>query len=492
MRTPAQEQASDERLHLLLADAEENLPMLRSGLEFRASWDVPKPRLLPRRAEALTLDAPSKDPNDLPAQRWGVIAPEGREGDEMLQALEPLIRQREHQQGACARRYRVPPNMDAEAAVRWRNSVYRAEDVPKEERPRYLLLLGDLHQVSIELQHVLVHSAYVGRLHFAGPKGETDLAGYTAYARKLLTSEHEQDTTEVPEVLFYTALDGSDATRWGHRLLVQPCLKAMDGKWKGKQPGMRIQHVPYDADSANGLLSAARQARAGVMLTVSHGLGAPSGGWPSVERQWAMQGALCLGPGQVLSANLLQSTPFLPDGIWFCLACFGAATPPDSTFHTWLERLAKAGVYPGSADDVLRCLPRPGERPFLAALPQAVLANPRGPLAVIGHSDLAWSLGFTDPDNMHRSRASRFLELLETLAEGSRAGVALDVLMGYYREVNDHVMTQYQLREDAAVRRKPDPVNPARLGWQWMLRNDLRGYILLGDPAVRLPLKAAA
>ncbi|REG35983.1 hypothetical protein ATI61_102357 [Archangium gephyra] len=481
---------ADERLHLLLADAREHLPVLKEGLEFRESLDVPKPRLLPRRTEALTLDAPSRDPNDLPAQRWGVIAPEGKEGDEMLLALEPLIQHRERQQGACARRYRVPRGMDAETAVQWRNSVHRAEDVPKEERPRYLVVLGDLHQVSIELQHVLVHGAYVGRLHFAGPKGETDLESYAAYARKVLASEHAQDRADVPEALFFTALDGSSATESARRLLVQPCLQAMEGKWKRKHPDMRIQHVPYAPSDMNGLLSAAGQARAGVMLSASHGLGPPPGGWSSVEQQWAMQGALGLGPRQVLSGQVLRTTPFLPEGIWFCLACFGAATPPDSTFHAWLERLHRAGKYPGSPDAVFQSLPRRGERPFLAALPQAALANPRGPLAVIGHSDLAWSIGFADPDNLHRSRASRFLELLETLAEGSRVGVALDVLMAYYREVNDSVMAQYQLREDAAVRRKPDPVNSTRLGWLWMLRNDLRGYILLGDPAVRLPLKA--
>ncbi|QRN92930.1 hypothetical protein JRI60_27365 [Archangium violaceum] len=480
-----------ERLHLLLADAEEQAPVLKAGLEFRAVWDSPKPGQLPRRVEAHTLDAPGGDPNDLAAQRWGVIAPEGREGDEMLQALEPLIRHRERQQGACARRYRVPPGMDAEAAVRWRDSEYRAEDVPEEERPRYLLVLGDLHQVSIELQQVLVHSAFVGRLHFSGTGGGTDLEGHAAYARKVLASEHAREAAELPESLFYTALDGSGATEWGERLLVQPCLEAMKTKWERKHPGIRVQRVPYGSGGVDELVDAAGRARAGVMLTVSHGLGAPPWGWSSVERQWAMQGALSLGSGQVLSGDMLRSTPFLPEGIWFCLACFGAATPPVSAFHAWLEMLAQAGAYPGSPEDVLRCLPQPGQRPFLAALPQAALANPLGPLAVIGHSDLAWSVGFSDPDNLHRGRASRFLSVLETLARGGRAGVALDALMRFYREVNDSLMALYQLRQDAAVRHKPDPVNPARLGGYWMLRNDLRGYILLGDPAVRLPLKTA-
>jgi hypothetical protein len=36
-----------------------------------------------------------------------------------------------------------------------------------------------------------------------------------------------------------------------------------------------------------------------------------------------------------------------------------------------------------------RMLPGERTRPFIAALPKAVLANPEGPLAVMGHEDLA-------------------------------------------------------------------------------------------------------
>jgi len=105
------------------------------------------------------LEAPGDDPNDLPAQRWGVVAPVGEAGDRMLAAVDALIGHRRTQQGAEPKIYRVRPDMDLAAATRWRSEVYRAEDVPEDERPRYLMLLGDLHEVSIELHHVLAGGA---------------------------------------------------------------------------------------------------------------------------------------------------------------------------------------------------------------------------------------------------------------------------------------------------------------------------------------------
>ena len=148
-------------------------------------------------------------------------------------------------------------------------------------------------------------------------------------------------------------------------------------------------------------------------------------------------------------------------------------------------------AYENLLEDVLRSLPRPGESPFLAALPQAALANPEGPLAVIGHSDLAWVFGFADANGVPQSRASRIVSVLEVLANGSRAGVALDALMSVYRDVNDGLMADYQTRQDALTEGRRDPVEPERHGYRWMLRNDLRGYILLGDPAARLSLRSA-
>ncbi|MFP2929323.1 hypothetical protein ACLESO_29805 [Pyxidicoccus sp. 3LG] len=481
-----------EMLQLLLSRASTRRPFLEQGLPAEAAGHAPEPAHLPGRADVPWLEAENAHPDDLAAQRWGVIAPEGPEGDAMLDAIAPLIQLREQEQGAKALRYRAPPDLDETGAVEWRKEKYRVEQVPEEERPKYLLMLGDLHQLPIALQHVLAQGSYVGRLHVARPSGEPDLEGYAAYARKVRAFETGTPEAEAPDVLTFVAADGSEASGCGRELLVEPFQALVESRWKAKRPSLRLRFIPNPPPGLAPILQAGAEARSGVLLSVSHGLGLPTQE-ESEEAQRALQGALDLGNGDVLGHEQLRDVPFLPGGMWFCLACFGAATPSQSEFHPWLAQLAEQGVATGPLDAVLECLPGPGRRPFVAALPQAALANPRGPLAILGHSDLAWAFSFAETDGGSlRSRASRIASVLEILSKGSRAGVALGRLMKDYQEANNDLTAYAHARKVAEQKKKSDPVDPKKHSYLWMLRNDLRGYILLGDPAARLSLRRAA
>ncbi|MGK3965481.1 hypothetical protein WMF38_15055 [Sorangium sp. So ce118] len=481
-------------LELLLADATELLPTLPLGLPELWAGGAPRPAKTPRAVDALSLDMPDADPNDLALQRWSVIAPEGPAGDEALEAIAPLLRLREAEQGAKVEPYRVRPGMGVAEAAQWKADVLRDERVPEEEIPRYLLLLGDLDEVSAELQHVLANGAFVGRLHVAGPDGRPDPGGYAAYAEKAVRWAQEPTGHGQPDALFFVADDGTGATRLGRHLLIEPCVTMAHRPGRRPFPAANIVDIS-GADTADEFLRAGCAARPSVLLSVSHGLGRPRRGWTSVDHQRALQGALLVGAqgssAPLLTAEMLQSTPFLPGGLWFCLACFGAGTPKESAFHAWLSVLAREGVHAGRVQRVLESLPQGGERPFLAALPQAALRSPQGPLAVIGHLDLAWTYSFVDPGRTTQSRASRIFSCIQTMARGSRAGVAFDALMRSYREVNDELLSGYHAEEDARVWNRPSPVAPAQRSSAFMLRNDLRGYVLLGDPAARLPLQGS-
>ena len=155
------------------------MPVLERGLPESTLTAATAPAE-PRGAGSLFLDAPDRDPNLLDLQRWGVIAPEGPVGDLLLGAIAGLIEHRQAEQGTRPRIYRVPPGQDSAAAIRWRDEVLRAERVPEHERPRYLLLLGELTQVSLELQQTLAHGCFVGRLAL------DDAAAYGAYADKVI------------------------------------------------------------------------------------------------------------------------------------------------------------------------------------------------------------------------------------------------------------------------------------------------------------------
>jgi hypothetical protein len=480
-------------LQLLLAHAQSGRAALEHGLPGDALAHAPKPAAGPRSADALMRDAPDRDPNDLAHQRWAVVAPEGKAGDTMLDAVAPLIRQREQEQGASARIYRVAPGMNARDAVRWRNEVYRAGDVPEAERPRYLMVLGDLHHVSLELQQVMAHSAFVGRVHVGDVSGEPDTDGYAAYAAKAVVHDRSVENAEqagTPRLLLYVANDGTGATTRGREQLVEPCRAALDKRGEANAAMRDVALVISDdprGDPPGGLLHAAETTRPAILLSVTHGQGAPPEGWGSATRQRAEQGALVLGDGTILDAEALRGRRFLPGGMWFCLACFGAGTPQQSVFHAWLSSLVGHGVSRETLAPILASLPGPDDpRPFLSAMPQAALANPNGPLAMIGHVDLAWTYGFSDPTNLARSIPTRILSVLDAWLRRARAGVALDALMRFYREANDGLTQSYQAQEDAHIDGLPDPTDRMERAHLWMLRNDLRGYVLLGDPAARL------
>jgi hypothetical protein len=460
------------------------------------------------------------DPNSLRDQGWGVIAPVGDAGDRLLALARPLIDQRAADQGREVPVYRVPPDMTAAQAAAWRDRKL-VENQLDDAIPGYLLVLGRPDQVSFELQQVLATGLSVGRVGF-----DAD-AGYAAYIEKLLRSERAPARGPTRAV-YFIARDGTPATELGRRLLIQPCIAdAEQQRSAGRFAAAEIAAIEVDdpAGAADRLVEAAA-AGPGVVFSCSHGEGAPRDGWGSPERRRARQGALCLGGGHRLEAEALVRAPFAPGGVWLMFACFGAGTPAHSAYHHWLARLATAGEHDGDLAQVLASLPAEGEPPFLAALPQAALANPDGPLAVIGHLDLAWSYGFCDLDKMSRGeRHRRFHELVAQLVKGTRVGPALGgSLMRARNQVQGEIViaadaaaaagtevagTGSDSRDatrggvnDAALPRHPPKGGHGQapllidarlpLGHRWMVLQDLAGYLALGDPAARIAAAAPA
>ncbi len=479
---------------LLLTHANDQRPVLENALPLDAASHQPRPPQPPQSPKEKKktsaedeLIRPDRDPNSLPDQRWGVVVPEGPLGDRLLALIEPLRRLRAEEQGAPARVYRAPPGLDGMQAARWKDTVLCNEDESETEQPAYLLILGDFDQVSLELQQVLGSGGFAGRLTFSSE------AGYEAYVDKVLRWSRSSSPARRARPLLFTAHDGTAATTVGYQGLMAPSLRNLRRKQEegGLSAEPPIELGEPAAWSVQQLLAQVASPQPSVLFTMSHGLGAPRRGWNSVDEQRARQGAMSLGAEGTLEASALATTPFLPGGLWFFLACFGAGTPARSAYYPWLARLREAGEYPGRLERLLAALPREGERPFVAALPQAALANPHGPLAVMGHVDLAWTYSFQDMGRAARDRPSRFLGLLSTLVEGSRAGVGLSALLRSFNVANTELTTLYDQEEFARQAGRDSPVNSVELAHLWMLRHDLAGYILLGDPAVRLPLTRA-
>lgn len=468
--------ADDEpTLHLLLSHADDHSPALAGGLPGAA---IGAPTIDAGELAPLSFYDGGAAGNDLEQQGWGVLAPHGERGDAMLAAIAPLIAHRAAQQDRPVRIYRVPPRMSASEAARWRKQVFNIDE--PEDIPYYQLLLGDLDECSMELQQVQAQGGCVGRLAF------TTLAEYEAYAAKVLRWELAPPLPGPAPALFHTVHDGSAATSLGHRSLVAPVLSlAQDARARGRFPAELHELGDLGDPSPDDLLPHV-DAPGGLLFSLSHGDGAPRQGWRSDDDRRRGQGAMSFGRNGSLRASDVASRPFLPGGVWFMFACYGAGTPDRSRFHHWLNHLAALGKFRGSVDAVLAGLPKQGERPFIADLPRSLLASPDGPLAFIGHLDLAWSYAFMEMEDSKAKRPAKFYNVLRSLVRGDRAGIAARELTRFYSDANDELAELYDAAEatrSAGQTSAPDP----RVGHLWMLRQDLAGYILLGDPAAQLP-----
>jgi hypothetical protein len=224
------------------------------------------------------------------------------------------------------------------------------------------------------------------------------------------------------------------------------------------------------------------------LLTLSHGDAGPPEGWASPTQQRQRQGAPVLGNGESLTVDDVSQRSFLPGGVWLYFACLGAGTPAQSTYTPWLQRLKDAGEGGRHLKSVLATAPL-DKRPFVAALPQAALANLEGPLAVIGHVDLAWSYAYHDMDG--HNHAARFTNVLKDLMKHRRAGVSLHSLTSAIASVDARLAMLYQ--QDAMARYEGEEPPPELLdrAHLWMARQDLSAYVLLGDPAARLPIMSS-
>lgn len=471
----------DTVLNLLLARADDHTPVLAEGLPHDTAGDQTIERGDIGGTTFYDLGAGG---NQLDAQGWGVVAPLGPRGDELLARIKPLIDARAAAMDLPPRIYRVPATMTTEQALRWRQDVYHSDD--PDLIPRYQLFLGDLHEVPLELQQVQAPDGFVGRLAFADPDG------YDAYVDKVLRWERRPSAAPRGDACFFSVHDGSAATTIGHRGLMQPTLdKARAMQAEGRFQAGKIEALGDLAQPAQDeLLRAAAGLEAGVLFTMSHGEGAPRQGWSSSRAQLDGQGAMSFGASGNLPGRELVGKTFAPGGIWFMFACFGAGTPVRSRFHPWLAQLAASGRYRGRPDEVLASLPRGDQRPFIAALPQAALASPGGPLAFVGHLDLAWTYSFMEiADGRQKGRPEKYYNMLKSLVRGDRVGVALQEIERFYNDKNQELTDLYDLAEEATLLGTPPLAgHRVKISHLWMVRQDLSGYILLGDPAVQLPL----
>jgi hypothetical protein len=419
------------------------------------------------------------NPTDLASAGWGVIFAQDADR-EIREALEPLLRHRRQQAGRrVEQRFR---DLSGEAGLRrgeskidflQRHGIGHGPPDP-DKIPYYLLLVGGPEEISNEFQSQLDVQYAVGRLCLDSP------AAYRRYAEAVVAAE-TRGTGQPRRAAFFGVENADDRmTFLTSEYLVRPLaetLRREHGSGSGGRPGWDIETIVGEEarkERLAGFLGGPKTPA--LLFTACHGVGFPSGhrrqlghqgallcsDWPGCAA-WRAHGQRELPEDHYYSGDDVPSDARLAGLIAFHFACYGAGTPHRDSYGPANEGGARVLA----------------PRDFVARLPQRLLEQ--GALAVVGHLDRAWGYSFiwkgTDDTRV-------FEQALQRLLAGHPVGSALEAFHLKFAELSADLMAE-RVRIDSG--KGPDESLLASL---WTAAQDARNYVILGDPAVRLPAAA--
>lgn len=427
------------------------------------------------------------DVSDLAQTGWAVVFPavrpdtdEARRQDAIAEALMPLLDLRRTQATAKDERFfKIYRGIDGFGGRRGESKQrYLAHlgagpgPADPVKVPYYLLLVGSPEELPYSLQFQLDVQYAVGRIHF------DTVEEYAQYARSVVAAETGGLQLARELAMFGVANADDPATQLSAQNLIAPLadlLTPLVPDWKIRR------YEGAEATKANLARILGGDATPALVFTASHGAGFSRGD----PLQRAHQGALMCqdwpGPaawrGPISPDFYFAGEDLRPEArphglIMFNFACYGAGTP---MYNDYGQR-SGAKTREQIADAA-----------FLAALPQRLLAHPGGgALATIGHVERAWGTSFVWRGSGKRTGSAAQLAVFESTMRSLLGGLPVGAALEYFNERYAELASDLsQELEEINFGRK---YNAVELADMWTANNDARGYAIIGDPAVRLPL----
>jgi hypothetical protein len=431
-----------------LIRGEQRDPLTTSWLK-RASRSLSEPHL------GVPMDV---DPSDLRQTGWGVVFATNEEAA-VKEALAPLIKHRGEQIGD-EQRLKILEYKAGERREKWlaRYGIGLGSVRP-EKVPYYLLVIGSPEAIPFLFRHQLAVEYGVGSLHF-----ET-ADEYSRYASSVIAYENGKAPPRETEALFFGVRHQFDpATQMSADRLIKPLAQPTDENGNpgvAETRGFQSRSI-FATDASKSALASefsppSEKKPPAFLFTASHGMGFP----PGHAEDWPGFGDIT--PDHYFAASDLSANARVHGMISFHFACYGAGTPAFDRF------VHAAGTPPEQI--------APG--PFIAALPKALLAHPAGgALACIGHVERAWGCSIVTAKA--GAQLLPFENAIGRILTREPVGLAMKDFYERYASLSVSLSSMLEEISFGAT------VSDSDLTGTWIARNDAEGYLILGDPAVRL------
>jgi hypothetical protein len=408
---------------------------------------------------------------------WGIIFGwDDPRATDIERALGELLRWRSQQAGP---RYRVFSGENGYRGAKDKNPGETAQEfqtrfgvgpgmMNPERVPYYLLIVGGPERIPFEFQYALQTQYAVGRISF------DTLTEYASYARSVVKSE-DGSFSLIPKVALFGPQHPDDvATTKALDELFRPLLSTLEDIQQNRDWEIEVALQEEATRSRLIDLMGGPQTPA-LLFSASYGASTPNGD----PEQEELQGAVMLQvyptpqPGVkpestevCLTARDLGQEARLLGSIAFLFGAWSAGTP-------------RLNSYPANRKQMQEIAPRP----FVARLPQRLMGHPMGGmLAVIGHVDMTLTSSFS-----WRGVAiamNHFSGTLRRLMAGYTVGAAVEPINQRYVLLSNMLAEELQQVFFYGGERKETELTELNL-----YAVDARNFIILGDPAARLPLE---
>ena len=408
------------------------------------------------------------DPAKVEEAGWAVVFHQN-ESQSVIDALQPLIEHRKQQVGD-EQKVKVLTYRDGQNRAEWLAGYgVSTGNVEPTRVPFYLLFVGSPKHIPFGFCQEIDVEYGVGRLHFDTAEE------YSRYVASVIEYENAEVVPNAKEAIFFGVRHEFDqATQMSADLLVNPLADGPNENTPGVATrwGFATRKLWGPKATKSALTEVLRTSNGAkppaFLFTASHGLGFKKGH----ERQLRAQGALLcqdwpgfgqISPDHYFAAANLPADANVRGLIAFHFACYGAGTPDFDNF------VHKPGEPP----------PQIADQPFIAALPKALLAHPKGgALACIGHVERAWGYSIVGPTT--EPQLIPFQNAIGRLLIGQPVGYAIKDFNEKFAALSTSMCNLLEKVGFGA------DVPDFELADLWVERNDAGGYIVVGDPAVRL------